>query len=47
MDTQKNHHTTETFLKAANNEINKEIAHIEPPKYLNLSKGELKALEDL
>ena len=44
---QKNHHTIETFIEATNNEINKEIAHIKPPKYSNLSKLEQEALEDL
>ena len=38
MDTQENHHTIETFREAKNNEINKEIAHVKPPKYLNHSK---------
>ena len=47
MDTQKNRHTIEIFIEALNNEINKEIAHIKPPKYSNLSKGEQAALEDL
>ena len=47
MDTQKTHHTTETFTEATNNEINEEIAHIKPPKYSNLLKGEQKALEGL
>ena len=36
----KNHHTIETFIEATNNEINEEIAHMKPPKYSNLSKGE-------
>ena len=44
---QKNHHTIETFIEATNNEINEEIAHMKPPKYSNLSKGEKKPLEDL
>ena len=43
----KNHHTIEAFIEATNNEINEEIAHIKPPKYSNLSKGEQNALEDL
>ena len=43
----KNHHTIETFIEATNNEINEEIAHIKPPIYSNLSKGEQKALEAL
>ena len=30
---QKNHHTIETFIEGTNNKINKEIAHIKPPKY--------------
>ena len=48
MDTpKKTHRTIETFLEATNNKINKKIAHIKPPKYLNLSKGKQKALEDL
>ena len=47
MDSQKTHHTTETFTEVTNNEINEEIVHIKPPKYSNLSKGEQKALEDL
>ena len=38
----KNHHTIETFIEATNKEISKEIAHIKPPKYSNLSKGEQK-----
>ena len=29
----KNHHTIETFIEGTNNKINKEIAHIKPPKY--------------
>ena len=37
----------ETFIKATNNELIEEISHIKPQKYLNLSKGERKALEDL
>ena len=40
----KNCHTTEAFIEATNNEINEEIAHIKPPKYSNLSRGEQKAL---
>ena len=44
---QKHHHTTETFIEATNIEINEKIAHIKPPKYSNLSKGEQRALEDL
>ena len=43
----KNHHTIETFMEAANNEIKKEIARIKPPKYSKLSKGEQEALENL
>ena len=43
----KNHYTIETFIEAADNQINEEIAHIKPPKYSNLSKGEQKALQDL
>ena len=38
------HHTIETFIEATNKEINEEIAHIKPPKYSNLSKGEQKSL---
>ena len=40
MDSRKNYHSIETFIEATNNEINKEIVHIKPPKYSNLSKGE-------
>ena len=47
MDSPEKPPTIETFIEAANNEINKEIAHMKPPKYSNLSKGEQKALEDL
>ena len=47
MDSQKSHHTIETFIAATNNEINEEIAHIKPPKSSNFSEGEPKALEDL
>ena len=47
MDSQKNHHTTETFTEVTNNEVNEEIVHIKPPKYSHLSKEEQKALEDL
>ena len=43
----KEHHTIEIFIGATNNKINKEIAHIKPPKYSNLSKGEQEALENL
>ena len=43
----KNHYTIETFIEAADNQINEEITHIKPPKYSNLSKGEQKALQDL
>ena len=41
---QKNRHTIEAFIEATNNEIDEEIAHIKPPKYSNLSRGEQKAL---
>ena len=44
---ERRHHTIETIIEATNNEINEEIAHIKPPKYSNLLKGEQKALEDL
>ena len=37
----------ETFIEAIDNKINEEVAHIKPPKYLNLSKEKQKALEDL
>ena len=40
-------HTIKTFIEATNNEVNQEIAHIKPPKYLNPSKEEQKAREDL
>ena len=40
-------HGVETFIKATNNEINEEIAHIKLLKYSNLSKWQQKALEDL
>ena len=43
----KKHHTIETFIEGTNNKISKEIGHIKPPKYSNLSKGEQEALEDL
>ena len=43
----KEHHTIEIFIGATNNKINKEIAHIKPPKYSNLSKGEQEVLENL
>ena len=41
-----NRYTTETFIETKNNEIIVEVAHIFPPKYSTLSKGEQKALED-
>ena len=47
MDTKKNHHIIEIFIEGTNNEIRKEIVHIKPPKYQNLSKGEQETLEDL
>ena len=43
----KNHHTIETFIKATKNNIDAEIKKLKRPKYLNLSKREQKALEEL
>ena len=31
-------------MEATNKETNEEIAHLKPPKYSNLSKGEQKVL---
>ena len=47
MGSRKRHQNIETSVEATKNEINKEIVHIKPPKYSNLSKGELKARHDL
>ena len=47
MGSRKRHQNIETSVEATKNEINKEIVHIKPPKYSNLSKGEQKALHDL
>ena len=44
---QKTCHTIETVIEATDNEISKEVAHIKPPKYSNLSKGEQEPLKDL
>ena len=43
----KTRHNIETFIEATNKEINKEIEHIKQAKYLNHSKREQEALEDL
>ena len=42
-----NHHSIDTFMEAAHNEINNEIEKTKRPNYSNLSVKEQKALQEL
>ena len=47
MDTFRKHHTVETFIKAANNDIDTTIKKLQQSKFSNLSEKEQKALEEV